>query len=424
MSNSFKFHGYQRTAQTVLTRHSALLLLALNDEWKAEKGRHQFTGGFDPVKHFHKPDLLETLAATVGPIIKKVLKAEDVYAHLLFLSEHKIGATNSLVRNHPGAEKPGEPVFQLGKAGEELADIVERLGLRQFIEYDAKHWQAVWMWARLVEAGECSPMTWTPEDVESLTGLNRGQIRNVVKLLVDGFIAVNRLTGGTLDFPADTLIVSGTRSLPKYTIAADQRMSDMPEIDLDIEDEDDEVPVTDEETSPQVDAYAEASAEFSAHFKKGGVPLADTLVASLQTGGLFDLDPDDEATVLPDPQADYLARKKSREAAKAAWDRPLNQVTSTTEAHAHISDTEVQVLKAEALRKQMSIDTLITLIMKQGVLAIMKENAERKSWAAREAEIREAEKESLRLANLADQKKAEWEQLREDLSKRRAALRD
>lgn len=409
-NRSFKFHGFTRGPQTVATRHTALLLLAFNDIWKQEKAKHQFTGGFDPSKHFHRPDLLTELSAAVAPIIKKVLKPEDVYAHLLFLSEHKIGATNSMVRNHAGPEKPGEPIFQMGKAGEELADIVDSRSCgayRIHIEEDASHWAAVWLFCRLVEVGECSPSVWTPEDIESLTTLNRGQIRRAIKMLNAGFTATAAKGNHTQVFGPDCIENEGTSRLPKYKVKAALRMSSAPALgDLDF-DEDAATTIPPNGAGKPASA-ASAFADLLGSKKDVVIPPTVTKVQPP------DIDPED---VLADLEAEETP------------DEPL------VGAHANIEPGEVLVLQGEAVRLRISLDSLITVILKGGIEGIVRDNQRREAEAIRsrsaeiEAEIKAEEaaisaqaEEAARLADEAQAKLNEIRQRQVALADKRASL--
>jgi len=383
MSDGFTFHGFQRGPQIYATRHTILLLLALNDIWKQEKAKYQFTGGFDPARHFHKPTLLADLARAIAPVIKKVLTPGDVYAHLLYLSERKLGSDTVMVRNHPGNEKAGEPIFQMGKAGEELCDIIDNRGVRAFIESDPTNWHALVMYARLVESGQCSPSVWTPENIGSLTGLTESQIRKAIKTLQQGFTS----KAGDQEFTlaAGSLVVEGTRRFPKYKLAASLRVSASPEIgDLDFE-EDPKALRQKAQTAtfqqiyggkgPQGNGRAAAAADaFMEEFTK---PEAD-----------------------PEPTPSVPAS------------RPIG-------AKANISDQEVAILQAEAIRLRISLDSLMTLIIKTGIEGIERENVNRETAEAkrREAEeaLRKEEEEAQRAAQAAAERLAE-------IQRRRAAL--
>tara|TARA_Y100000310_G_scaffold296048_1_gene327967 strand:+ start:5683 stop:6951 length:1269 start_codon:yes stop_codon:yes gene_type:complete len=408
--DSFRFHGYTRGPQTHATRHTALLLCAFNDIWKAEKAKHAFTGGFDPSKHFSRPTLLTDLSAAVAPIIKKVLKPEDVYAHLLFLSEHKIGATDSMVRNHAGPEQPGSPIFQMGKAGEELADIIDARSLGFFLQGDAKNWAAVYLYARLVEAGECSPTTWTPENIESLTGLNRGQINRAIKSLNAGFTSTVCEGNHTQTFGPDCIENEGSRRHPKFKLKAALRVSSAPALgDLDF---DEDAPTT--VPSNGAGKPAQAAAAF-----------ADLLGPNAETANEAPA-----ATAAPpaiDPE-DVLADLE---------DEPTPPEEPTVGAHANIQPEEVEVLRGEAMRLRISLDSLITVIIKGGIETIQRENQKRTEAeaaararsdeieaeiAVEEAEILAESDEAARLASEAQQKLDEIRRRRSALDDKRATL--
>ncbi len=401
--DSFRFHGYSRGPQTHATRHTALLLCAFNDIWKAEKAKHAFTGGFDPSKHFSRPDLLAELSAAVAPAIKKVLKPGDVYAHLLFLSEHKIGATDSMVRNHAGPEKKGEPIFQMGKAGEELADILERRDFRRFIEGDAKHWASMTLYGRLVEAGECSPTTWTPENIESLTGLNRGQINKAIKALSVGLTASTK-GGDTMEFPADSIENEGSRRHPKYKVKASLRVSSAPEVgELDFGDDNPVPPNGAGKPAQAAEAFASLLGP-----KKDVVVPAGTAVRPV--------DPPEPVST-EDVLADLGVESPPVE-------EPL------VGAHANIQPEEVKVLQGEAARLRISLDSLVTVIIKGGIEEIETKNRERELEAvrSRQAEV-QAEIEAEEAAILAESGEAsrladEAQKKLDGIRQRRAALDD
>jgi hypothetical protein len=357
---SFKFHGFTRAPLRHATRHTALLLLAFNDLWKQERAKHEFTGGFDPANHFRPTNLLSTLSKAIAPAIKKVLGDEDVYAHLLFLSERKINAKVSMVRNHPGAETKGHPIFQMGKAGEELADIIEHRGLRRFIEGDAKHWQPILVWARLVEAGESCPESWTPENLMSLTALNKGQVNKAIRMLGRGFDTTTK-GGDTMPFPTDMVENVGTRRFPVYQLAAIHRQSAVPEANLDDL----------EEPGPAVEPDVEPVTEPSAIF--------------------FDEDgEEEEVTVAPDELV-------------AVIDEQFGTEADRVKTHANVTEAEVTVLRDEAERRRISLDSLITLIIKTGVEQIVEDlrirAAAAAEIAAEEAAIEAVEEEARRLAD-------------------------
>lgn len=389
--NGFQTHGFKRDPQTHLTRHGALLLLALDDEWKNQKAQHAFTGGFDPKRHFKPTDLMVTLRDAIRLTIKKVIEPGDVYAHLLFLSEHKLNATDVLVRNHPGGEQPGQPIFQMGKAGEELCDLINSHDLRRYIECDATHWQAIWLYARLLSQGECGPKVWTPADITSLTGLNRGQIAKAVKLLVEGFVA----KGGDTDkkFTPATLLVDGTRRSPKYRLRPDQKVSSAPEIGV-LDFGDDNVAAASHEPP---NGAVKAAAAFVDIL--GAQPVAPTTPPVMKDAVFEELgiDVDDEDT--PDPEEVAAIAQSIEEVFGTPKAKPVG-------AHANLTPTEVNVLMAEANRLRMSIDSLVTTLLQKSVQDIMAANKDRRAEeiAKEEAAITAAAEEAQRLASEARSK--------------------
>ncbi len=415
-TDPFKFHGFTRGPQKYATRHTILLLMAFNDIWKAEKAKQQFTGGFDPSKHFTRPDLLAELSAAVAPAIKKVLKPGDVYAHLLFLSEHKIGATDSMVRNHAGPEQPGKPIFQMGKAGEELADILDTRDYGWCIQEDAKNWAAVTLYARLVEAGECSPSVWSPENIESLTGLNRGQINRAIKSLNAGFKSPATHDVGRLlieDFGPDCIENDGTRRHPKYKVKAALRVSSAPEVgDLDGFDEDEAtsvVPSNGTKPAEAAESFAKLLGPNAASRWCGHCPTPDPFVPIAPTTPP-EIDPED---VL----ADLTAEETPDE------DEPLG-------AHANINSEEVTILRGEAARLRLSLDSLITVILKGGIETIVRANEKREqeSLLARaaevEAEIKAEEDDLTAVAEEAARLAGEAQAKLDEIRRRKAALED
>lgn len=387
MSTSFQFHGFQRAPQTAPTRHTILLLMALNDAWKQEKAKHQLSRDFDPKHHFHKPTLLADLSRAVAPIIRKVLAPADVYAHLLYLSERKLSDSVVMVRNHPGNERPGEPIFQMGKAGEELCDIIDNRELRTFIESDAANWHAIVVYARLVEAGECSPSVWTPENLRTLTGgLTESQMHKALKALQTGF--TSQSGDKTFTVPANSLLNEGTRRAPRLKLAASLRVSATPEVgDLDFE-----APPSPATPTPPTNGRAAAAADAFARAFGPETPAEVEVEEALTRV---------EAEGVVTPPAPVPGNGALR---------------PDMRANVNITKEDVAILQAEAARLKMSFDSLVTLIIKSGIEEIVQANKTRESEedrARREAREREQQailaeaEEAQRLADEAARKLAE-----------------
>lgn len=333
------------TSRTCMTRHSALLLLALDDLWLQAKGKHHLTGGFNPDLHFKPEGLLTTLRDAIRPIIRKVLSEEDVLAHLQFLSQ----LNDELILDSCTGE---EYLFQMGRAGKELADIVNALNLRQYIENDAKHWQAVWLYARLFFSGKCGPDVWTLSHIETLTGLNRGQIHKAARM--EG-VTFKGEGDKSLVLPAGTFVRSGPRGKYQYALSA---VCDDKEDTVDPE---------------------------------KGIP-SEELTES-------------EDAVEPGKSMAPEEAVESEEVVDSKGG-PVN-------AHVNLSMAEVNILQAEALRLGMSLGSLVTVLLQKATADIQAASFDRRKveLAELEREFLEAQQAAEKARSQLDSARLKYQKI-------------